>query len=61
VKFVPKDPGPAADNSSGGGIDGFIKEAAIMLAANWVLGMVISLVIALLLGGIAILLALLAG
>ena len=48
MKFVPKDPGPSAENSSGGGLEHFLKEAALMLAAHWVLGLLIPLTLALL-------------
>lgn len=50
MKFVPKDPGPSSENSSGGGLENFLKEAALMLAAHWVLGLLIPLALALLVG-----------
>ncbi len=57
MKFVPKDPGPSSENSSGGGLEGFFKEAALMLAAHWVLALLIPLALALLAGIVALLTA----
>lgn len=34
MKFVPKDQGDSAENSSGGGTKGFIEEALLMIVAN---------------------------
>lgn len=50
MKFVPKDPGESSDNSSGGGLEGFLKEAALMFAAHWVLSLLIPLALLLLIG-----------
>jgi len=50
MKYVPKDPGPEADNSSGGGLEGFLRETALMLAAHWVLGLTIVLLLLVVLG-----------
>jgi hypothetical protein len=50
VKFVPRDPGESSENSSGGGLDGFLQEAALMLAAHWVLGLLIPLALGVLVG-----------
>ena len=44
MKFVPKNPGEASENSSGGGTDGLLKEFVYMLLAYWV--MIASIVIA---------------
>ncbi len=57
MKFVPKKPSPEMDNSSGGGLEGFIREAALMLAANWVLAALIPLAIIALLVVIGIIVA----
>ena len=55
MKYVPKPPGPETDNSSGGGLDEFLKEAAVMLAAHWVLGTILALLfLAVLLGILAL-------
>ena len=50
MKFVPRDPGESSENSSGGGFEGFLQEAALMLAAHWVLGLLIPLVLGALVG-----------
>jgi hypothetical protein len=58
MKFVPKEPPPEMDNSSGGGLEGFFREAALMLAAHWVLAALLFIAIVALMASIGILVSL---
>ena len=44
MKFVLRRPPPeSVENSAGGGLAGFLREAAILLAAHWLIALAIAL------------------
>lgn len=48
MKFVPKDPGESRENSAGGGLGEFLRETALMLAANWLIGAAVGIAVSVL-------------